>query len=80
MRYVSSTKFHAPDARFERGPARRAIFLGGVKGFHTQRLETAKGLIDLFRQPSPLPLIPLPGARAAMATQGGAGTADTDRA
>jgi hypothetical protein len=31
----------------------------------------------VHRQPSPLPLIPLPGARAAMATQGGAGTADT---
>ena len=49
-----------------------------MKGFHTQRLETAKGLIDLFqraegagsvyRQPFQLRLIPLPGARAAMAT------------
>jgi len=53
------------------------LFFGGVKGFHTQQLETAKGLIDLFqhaagagfvyRQPSQY-LIPLPGARAAMAT------------
>jgi hypothetical protein len=34
-----------------------AGLLGGVKGFHTQRLETAKGL------PSQLPLIPLPQER-----------------
>jgi hypothetical protein len=26
------------------------IFLGGMKGFHTQRLETARGLIDLFQR------------------------------
>src|SRR5262249_42617737 len=26
------------------------FFLGGVKGFHAQRLETAKGLIDLLQR------------------------------
>jgi hypothetical protein len=54
------------------------IFLGGMKGFHTQRLETARGLIDLFqraegagfvyRQPSSSRLYRCQKARAAMAT------------
>jgi hypothetical protein len=40
--------YHAPDARFERDLPAGLFVLGGVKGFHAQRLETAKGLIDLF--------------------------------